>query len=100
MSQQRGKRRVVTGTVVSDAMDKTITVRQERMVKHPLYGKYVRRGSTFKAHDEKNVARVGDVVEIAACRPLSKTKSWRLVQVIRSSALPGDVPAGDAAEQA
>lgn len=87
MSRERGKRRVVTGKVVSDKMDKTIAVRQDRLVKHAVYGKYIRRSTTFKAHDEKNVARMGDVVEITECRPMSKTKTWRLVRVIRSDVL-------------
>ena len=87
MSSERGMRRVVTGKVVSDKMDKTITVRQERLVKHPLYGKYIRRATTYKAHDENNTARMGDVVEITASRPVSKTKTWRLVRVVRSDTL-------------
>lgn len=87
MSSERGMRRVVTGKVVSDKMDKTITVRQERLVKHPLYGKYIRRATTYKAHDENNTARMGDVVEITSSRPVSKTKSWRLVRVVRSDSL-------------
>ncbi len=85
--KKRGMRRTVTGKVVSDKMDKTITVRQERLTKHPLYGKYIRRASTYKAHDENNTARMGDTVEITFCRPLSKTKTWRLVKVIRSDRL-------------
>ena len=87
MSSERGMRRVVTGKVVSDKMDKTITVRQERLVKHPLYGKYIRRATTYKAHDENNTARMGDVVEITSSRPVSKTKNWRLVRVVRSDTL-------------
>ena len=87
MSSERGMRRVVTGKVVSDKMDKTITVRQERLVKHPLYGKYIRRATTYKAHDENNTARTGDVVEITSSRPVSKTKNWRLVRVVRSDSL-------------
>ena len=87
MSNERGMRRVVTGKVVSDKMDKTITVRQERLVKHPLYGKYIRRATTYKAHDENNTARMGDVVEISNTRPISKTKTWRLVRVVRSDSL-------------
>ena len=81
----RGKRRVVTGTVVSDKMDKTITVRQERLVKHPLYGKYIRRATKYKAHDERNEAKMGDKVEITFCRPISKSKTWRLVSVVKSA---------------
>ena len=84
MSNERGKRRVVTGTVVSDKMDKTITVRQERLVKHPLYGKYIRRATKYKAHDERNEAKMGDKVEITFCRPMSKSKTWRLVSVVKS----------------
>ncbi len=79
----RGARRTIVGTVVSDKMQKTIAVREERLVRHPRYGKYLKRSSIFKAHDEERVAKEGDVVEIAFTRPLSKTKSWTLVQVIR-----------------
>ena len=86
-ARTRGMRRVVTGKVVSDKMDKTITVRQERLVKHPLYGKYIRRATSYKAHDENNQARMGDVVEITYGRPISKTKNWRLVRVVRSDRL-------------
>lgn len=86
-ARKRGMRRVVTGKVVSDKMDKTIAVRQERLVKHPLYGKYIRRATTYKAHDENNQARMGDVVEIAYGRPISKTKNWRLVRVVRKDSL-------------
>jgi len=74
--------RTVTGTVVSDKMDKTITVREERMVKHPLYGKYVRRATVYKAHDETNQAETGDRVEILSTRPISKSKHWRLLRVV------------------
>ena len=84
MASERGKRRVVTGTVVSDKMDKTITVRQDRIVKHPMYGKYLRRATKYKAHDENNQAKVGDTVEITFCRPLSKSKTWRLVNVVKA----------------
>jgi len=78
----RGKRKVVTGKVVSDKMDKTIAVRVDRLVKHPLYGKYVKRWTVYKAHDEQNDAREGDTVEIMETRPLSKSKRWRLVQIV------------------
>ena len=80
MSEEKKQRHVV-GRVVSDAMDKTITVLVERKVKHPLYKKYIRRSSRIHAHDENNVCRQGDVVSVIQCRPLSKTKSWRLVSV-------------------
>ena len=72
-------RRVLTGTVVSDAMDKTITVLVERQVKHPVYKKFIRRSSKFLAHDESNSAKKGDTVSIIESRPISKRKSWVLV---------------------
>ena len=72
----------MTGRVVSDRMNKTITVMVERRVKHPLYKKYIRRKSTLHAHDENNDCRMGDTVSIEQCRPLSKTKSWRLAQIM------------------
>lgn len=71
----------VTGRVVSDKMDKTITVIIERQVKHPLYGKYMRRSTKLHAHDENNECRIGDTVTIKETRPLAKTKSWTLVQI-------------------
>ncbi len=73
--------RAVSGVVVSDAMDKTITVRVERRVKHPVYGKFVRRSSKIHAHDEDNSCSVGDTVTVVECRPLSKTKTWMLKSV-------------------
>lgn len=82
-SKTRGKRKVFRGVVVSDKMDKTIVVAVTRLVRHPLYPKVLRRTSKFKAHDEFNEAKVGDVVEIMETRPLSKTKRWRLVRIIR-----------------
>lgn len=75
-------RRVLVGEVVSTRMDKTITVRVERMVAHPLYKKYVRKSTKFLAHDEGNECREGDTVAIEECRPLSKRKSWRLQKII------------------
>lgn len=83
MAKERAPKKTVIGTVVSDKMDKTITVRQERKVKHPRYGKYVRRAMVYKAHDEANEAREGDWVEILYGRPLSKSKHWRLLRVVR-----------------
>jgi len=77
--------RTATGKVVSDKMDKTATVLVERQVKHPLYGKYLRRSTKFKIHDEENTCKQGDVVKIAECRPISKDKSWRLVEVVERS---------------
>ena len=73
--------RTVTGTVVSDRMDKTITVLIERRVQHPVYGKIVRRSSKVHAHDENNECKVGDLVTVFECRPLSKTKSWMLKSI-------------------
>ena len=81
-TEARGRRKVRTGVVVSDAMDKTVVVRISTAFKHPLYGKTVRRSSKFKAHDEANDARVGDRVRIMETRPLSKTKRWRVVEVL------------------
>ena len=85
MANERPMQRTVTGTVVSDSMNKTITVREERMVKHPLYGKYIRRSTSYKVHDERNDAEAGDRVEIVSTRPLSKTKHWRLLRVLTRS---------------
>jgi small subunit ribosomal protein S17 len=72
----------VTGKVISNKMQKTITVAVERLVKHPTYGKYIRRTTTLKAHDENNECREGDIVTIEECRPLSRHKNWRLVRVV------------------
>ena len=81
-STERAGRKQVTGVVTSDKMNKTITVEVDRLVKHPKYRKYVRRSSKFYAHDEKNQAGLGDTVEIAETRPLSKLKRWRLIRVV------------------
>jgi small subunit ribosomal protein S17 len=74
--------RTLTGRVVSNKMNKTIAVEVERLVKHPRYGKYIRRTTKLLAHDETNQSREGDTVTIAECRPLSRSKSWRLVAVV------------------
>lgn len=79
----RSSRRTLIGVVESDGRDKTIKVRIDRLIRHPKYGKYLQRRSGFHAHDPNNEARVGDQVEIMACRPISKTKSWRLVRIVR-----------------
>lgn len=84
-SEEATTRRAVTGRVVSSKMDKTIVVMVERKVKHPLYGKYVKRSTKLCAHDEQNKCSEGDVVKIVECRPLSKRKTWRLVEVVESS---------------
>jgi small subunit ribosomal protein S17 len=75
---------VLTGRVVSDKMDKSITVLIERLVRHPLYGKQLRRSTKIKAHDENNVCQQGDLVRIKETRPISKTKSWTLVDVVET----------------
>ncbi|MCS6819170.1 MAG: 30S ribosomal protein S17 [Chitinophagales bacterium] len=79
---ERKPRKERTGIVTSDKMDKTITVAIERRVKHPIYGKFVKQTKKFKAHDEKNEAKIGDTVRIMETRPLSKTKRWRLVEIV------------------
>ncbi len=87
-----------TGVVQSHAMAKTIVVRVERRVMHPVYKKYVRRFTRLYAHDEKNEARTGDTVDVVACRPLSRLKRWRLLRVVRAAtvaagaAVPGGAP--------
>ena len=81
----RSQIRTVVGTVASDKADKTIKVIVEFQMKHPKYGKYLKRRSTLHAHDEKNEAREGDRVEIAECRPLSKTKHYRLVRIVEKA---------------
>ena len=75
-------KRSKVGRVVSDKADKTVTVKLERLVKHPLYGKYIKRSTKVHAHDENNSCGEGDLVKIAECRPLSKTKSWRVVEIL------------------
>ena len=82
MSTEALKSKTVTGTVISSKMDKTISVRIQRTVKHPLYGKYIRRSTKIMAHDEVNECNEGDVVIIESSRPLSKNKSWRLQTVV------------------
>ena len=80
--KERGLRKTLTGTVVSDKMDKTVVVQVDRLVKHHTYKKYVRRRSKHKAHDENNDFKKGDRVVIRETRPLSKTKRWRLVEIL------------------
>lgn len=88
MSEQKQKsERTATGRVVSDKMDKTITVLVERRVKHPVYGKFVRKSTKLHAHDENNECKEGDVVTIAECRPISKNKAWRLVEVVEKATI-------------
>lgn len=82
---ERNQRKVYTGRVVSDKMDKTITVLVETYKKHPLYGKRVKYSKKFKAHDENNQAKIGDIVKIMETRPLSKQKRFRLVEVVEEA---------------
>ncbi|AHM55499.1 30S ribosomal protein S17 [Peptoclostridium acidaminophilum DSM 3953] len=82
---ERGSRKVRIGRVVSDKMDKTITVAVEEFVRHPLYGKAVKRTKKFKAHDEENTCKIGDKVKIMETRPLSKDKRWRLVDILEKA---------------
>jgi small subunit ribosomal protein S17 len=79
---ERNLRKTKLGVVSSNKMDKTITVKVERKVKHPLYGKFLKKTNKFHAHDEKNECSIGDTVKIMESRPLSKTKRWRLVEVV------------------
>ncbi|HTO43619.1 MAG TPA: 30S ribosomal protein S17 [Burkholderiales bacterium] len=84
-TEQTGVRRRLTGRVVSDKMDKTVTVLVERRVPHPLYNKFVGRSKKYHAHDEKNEYRTGDLVLIEECRPLAKTKAWRVVELVEKA---------------
>ena len=86
MTEKTKQLRTVEGRVVSNKMNKTVTVLVERQVKHALYGKYLRRSTKLHAHDEENVCKEGDVVRISECRPLSKTKNWRVVEIITRAA--------------
>ena len=81
----RKRRKIRVGRVVSDRMEKTIVVSIERLVKHPTYGRYVRRRAKFKVHDEKNECRVGDLVRFMETRPISKDKRWRFVEVLEKA---------------
>lgn len=83
--ESRGTRRVAVGTVTSDKMNKTRRVEIPRLVKHPRYGKYIKRRTVCYMHDEKNETRLGDTVEMMETRPLSKNKTWRLVKVVKKA---------------
>jgi len=100
--------RRVVGRVISDKMDKSVTVAVERLVRHPIYGKYIRRTTKIMAHDEDNACRTGDTVAISECRPLSKRKSWRVVEIVGraqtveeppSEAAPADETASEGIER-
>lgn len=87
MAEERNLRRTLVGKVVSDKMDKTIVVMVETYKKHPLYGKRVKYSKKFKAHDEMNQAKVGDIVEIMETRPLSRDKRFRLVEIVEKAVI-------------
>ncbi|MCC7247202.1 MAG: 30S ribosomal protein S17 [Lysobacter sp.] len=86
MNNTEKKQRTVQGRVVSNKMDKTVTVLVERLVKHELYGKYIRRSTKLHAHDADNSCNQGDVVRVAECAPMSKTKNWRVVEIVERAA--------------
>ena len=87
MSKEKQKvHRTITGRVVSDKMDKTVSVAIERLIKHPVYGKYIRRTSKVMAHDASNECKMGDRVAISECRPISKNKAWQVVNVVERAA--------------
>ncbi len=86
MSEEKKAQRTITGRVVSNKMDKTVSVAIERLIKHPVYGKYIRRTSKVLAHDATNECKAGDTVQIAEGRPISKNKSWSVVNVVERSA--------------
>jgi len=86
MSENNSVKRTVNGRVTSTAMDKTITVVVERLVRHPLYGKYIRRTTKVHAHDADNACQKGDWVAVEECRPISRQKSWRLVEILERAA--------------
>ena len=83
--QQEKVQRTLTGSVTSNAMDKSITVMIERRMKHPVYGKYIKRSTKLHVHDENNECGKGDLVVIEQCRPMSRTKSWKLVEIIEKA---------------
>jgi len=86
MSDNATPLRTVEGRVVSNKMNKTVTILVERQVKHPLYGKYIRRSTKLHAHDEANACNEGDVVRVTECAPMSKTNNWRVVEIVSKSA--------------
>ena len=85
MSEENKVQRTITGRVVSDKADKTVAVAIERKIKHPVYGKYIRRSTKLHVHDAENACQEGDLVTIEECRPISKTKSWKLVEIVGRS---------------
>ncbi len=87
MSDEAKVERTITGRVISNKMDKSATVLIERRVAHPVYGKYVKRSTKLHVHDENNECNEGDVVAVSSCRPISKTKSWKLVKIVERAAV-------------
>jgi small subunit ribosomal protein S17 len=87
MTENTAVRRTLVGRVVSDKMDKTVTVLIERRVKHPMYGKVIIRSRKYHAHDENNESREGDLVEITECRPLSRTKAWQVTKLLEKAVI-------------
>ncbi len=85
MAAERGNKRTIKGVVISNKMDKTIVVRAERFVKHPVFHKYVRKHVKYKAHDEQNQSKMGDTVLIIESRPLSKEKRWRMLEILEKA---------------
>ncbi len=85
MTENTEKLRTITGRVISNKMDKTVSVLIERMIKHSVYGKYIRRSTKLLAHDENNQCQEGDIVSIVSCRPLSKNKSFKLVEIVETA---------------
>lgn len=85
MNTESKLQRTATGRVVSDKMDKSIVVLVERLIRHPVYGKFIRRSNKMHVHDAENSCRTGDLVQIKECRPISKTKSWELVKVVEQA---------------
>ncbi len=85
MSEQIKQLRTITGRIVSNKMDKTVAVLVERIIKHPVYGKYIRRSTKLLAHDEKNLCQEGDLVSITSCRPISKRKAFKIIEIIESA---------------
>jgi small subunit ribosomal protein S17 len=86
VSKKDTQLRTVQGRVISNKMDKTVTIVIERLVKHALYGKYIRRSTKLHAHDADNSCKEGDIVRVSECRPLSKTKNWRVVEIVAHAA--------------
>ena len=82
MTEQQETNRTLTGRVISNKMDKSITVLVERRVKHPMYGKFIKRSTKVHAHDSDNQCQIGDTVTVEQCRPLSKSKTWRLLRIV------------------